>query len=777
MASRFVAPKRLETLEDVRKALQLVQEQFDANGISQARGQLVTKSTTLASGEFVRISPRQGQTLVAKLPKATADNTGLQIVISLERPNGTLKIAAQKPDTIAGLSTASFTVAGLILLRSNGTDQWVLFNQLPTNSPASPVVDAEYVLGSANGALPNAAVGTDSTEVDFSFTPGGVATWALNLASVGFSKLANLTGLSVLGRAANSTGVMAAITATSARQVLRVNDAGNALEWGYPVEIENGIGLDQGDAFTIRGVDGTFTTASVLAGSGIGQFSWSVNLPALLAAIDSTSIVVNGSTLERSALFGAIESAQNSTGTTFSFGASGAGLTGGGGTTLNVGAGAYITVNANDVAWQGFDLDLNTTGSPSTGWKGIDLIDSPTATWNVSAPGGGRVGLSINADPDSEVTIATTGNLDLTFADVPAGTKRLTLTGAAPVLRSIEGGTNTGRKLKLYYNGSGTCIVLNSSATGASGNESRIFNPDNAAVYLFPRQGAMIQANGTLGWRLYVDAMNRNHTAGDGVNPPNTFSMFDTNGDFNFANNGPGNGFIISTGLGVGGYFDVTTRFVSIVASGDDITLDTNADMNLNADMVRITSATAGANGGFLVIKESSASTPSMAAGDGMFWVQNTAPNVPMFTSDTNVDAEIITELRVASTGQAGIIEIATQAEQETGTDTTRAVTPGHQQFHDSACKAWGRITASGTLDAGYNVSSTTDGGTGIMTANFTTSFSAASTYATVVGVTAVAFTSNVASAATGSVQLRSYNTSNALAEPTLFWFASFGDQ
>lgn len=71
----------------------------------------------------------------------------------------------------------------------------------------------------------------------------------------------------------------------------------------------------------------------------------------------------------------------------------------------------------------------------------------------------------------------------------------------------------------------------------------------------------------------------------------------------------------------------------------------------------------------------------------------------------------------------------ATQAEQETGTATTVAVTPGRQQYHDSACKAWVKVGGEdGTPDIqeGYNVSSITDNGAGDYTVNFTTAFSAA---------------------------------------------------
>ena len=81
--------------------------------------------------------------------------------------------------------------------------------------------------------------------------------------------------------------------------------------------------------------------------------------------------------------------------------------------------------------------------------------------------------------------------------------------------------------------------------------------------------------------------------------------------------------------------------------------------------------------------------------------------------------------LDTAITGTA----IATQAQQETATATNVLVTPGRQQFHPSAAKAWGQVTVSGgapTLNLNYNITSLTDNGVGDFTFNFTTVFSTA---------------------------------------------------
>jgi len=82
-------------------------------------------------------------------------------------------------------------------------------------------------------------------------------------------------------------------------------------------------------------------------------------------------------------------------------------------------------------------------------------------------------------------------------------------------------------------------------------------------------------------------------------------------------------------------------------------------------------------------------------------------------------------------------VSYATQADQETGTATNTAVTPGRQQFHPSAAKSWVRFYWSAgvpTIEASYNVSSLTDVGVGVVDINFTTSFSSATSYMPVLG-------------------------------------------
>lgn len=83
-----------------------------------------------------------------------------------------------------------------------------------------------------------------------------------------------------------------------------------------------------------------------------------------------------------------------------------------------------------------------------------------------------------------------------------------------------------------------------------------------------------------------------------------------------------------------------------------------------------------------------------------------------------------------------GVAEAASQSDQETATSTTTFVSPGRQQSHPSAAKAWVVFTGTGTVTirASYNVTSITDHGTGDYTINFTTAFSSAN-YAVCIAV------------------------------------------
>lgn len=125
----------------------------------------------------------------------------------------------------------------------------------------------------------------------------------------------------------------------------------------------------------------------------------------------------------------------------------------------------------------------------------------------------------------------------------------------------------------------------------------------------------------------------------------------------------------------------------------------------------------------------------------------------------------------------------ATQSEQETGSSTTVFVTPGRQQYHPSAAKAWCYADTAGAVNASYNISSATDVGTGRIGFNFTTAFSSAN-YAVVVGTrtafTAVVFASvdnSGTQTASRSDAYASTSTTGAATDPANWYMAAYGDQ
>ena len=78
--------------------------------------------------------------------------------------------------------------------------------------------------------------------------------------------------------------------------------------------------------------------------------------------------------------------------------------------------------------------------------------------------------------------------------------------------------------------------------------------------------------------------------------------------------------------------------------------------------------------------------------------------------------AGTITASGVATLASVAGAAVATQANQEAATSVATVVTPGRQQFHPSAAKAWGYVTYSGgvpTLQASFNISGITDNGVG----------------------------------------------------------------
>ncbi len=147
------------------------------------------------------------------------------------------------------------------------------------------------VLGrSANTTGAMAAItGTDGQALRVSGTTlgfGTLVTAAYADSSVTLAKLANATALSVLGRSANSAGVYADIAATADGQVFR--RASGTLGWGA-------VDLSDPDAVT-----GTLPFTNITSGTGLSVFGRSANTTGAMASIvgtDGQVLRVSGTTL------------------------------------------------------------------------------------------------------------------------------------------------------------------------------------------------------------------------------------------------------------------------------------------------------------------------------------------------------------------------------------------------------------------------------------------------------------------------------------------------
>jgi hypothetical protein len=136
--------------------------------------------------------------------------------------------------------------------------------------------------------------------------------------------------------------------------------------------------------------------------------------------------------------------------------------------------------------------------------------------------------------------------------------------------------------------------------------------------------------------------------------------------------------------------------------------------------------------------------------------------------------------LDTAVTGTA----VATQAQQETASVTNVLVTPGRQQFHPSAAKAWVKFNSAATVAASYNITSVTDNGTGTWTVNIATDFSS-SDYCGVAfggylssGPTPLIY-NLFSTAAAGTFQIAAFSAAGTLTDPNVneIYAAFFGDQ
>lgn len=148
-----------------------------------------------------------------------------------------------------------------------------------------------------------------------------------------------------------------------------------------------------------------------------------------------------------------------------------------------------------------------------------------------------------------------------------------------------------------------------------------------------------------------------------------------------------------------------------------------------------------------------------------------------------------ITDIATNTSGIASLVagpltsgNVATQADQETGTSTTLAVTPGRQKNHPGHPKAWANVTQSAgtyTLQVSFGVTSINKIGTGVIDITLSTAFSTAN-YAAI-GMLEESTTDRKISGVIGSKTVTNYRVDIRNAAGTNadlgFSVAFFGDQ
>lgn len=692
----------------LRTAFTEIAEDMATLGQTDAPTIVAQETIDVAAGSLRRVTPPSGG-MAVRVPAPTPANAGQTVRLMIEAPVGALTVVAVPgigddgkvfQPTINGEQRATFSTSGLVTLTSNGSSDWKSASEFAAESPASIAIssggaalDATYLLRSANASLPNARVADDSTEIDISYSSPGLISWFLKTASVAFSKLADLAGLSVLGRATNSSGVMAAITATQSRQVLRNNDAGTSLEWEFPLEAQQD-GVDLGNVHTINRLDGGLSVAAGVATLDapttiIDTQTGTLNaytLPAALRHGDTLALVCSPSDVTLNGIV-----------------AKPAGF----GFYLNVSGAAARILTINDESGSATALDRlslpanlasrNPPGASfwvsyaSTRWLVVERAITEVQD------GGSSQGFArtINAADTTSITGAATissGTASLSFT-------RAALTGFAAA--SANSNATTSAEPIITYSASANMSAERVLTTSTS-NTIDISVAGQAQVHSVAKTGAISQAanaNATLfagirdngsaendrtnlnfvsttfitaavtddagndelevGYSWTGVAVERNNvavgsgvTAWDyGVTAPLTLSVSIVSNEVRVTYGLDLAATIAWTGghsWSTAGDFTVTAAIVGLTSNSTlgldsvgDMTLQSDGDLHLIGDEVRVRS---NGTGGFLTFDGATASTPGLAAGEGMFWVEDpgAAATIPRFTDDSNVDWKIL---------------------------------------------------------------------------------------------------------------------------------------
>jgi len=129
---------------------------------------------------------------------------------------------------------------------------------------------------------------------------------------------------------------------------------------------------------------------------------------------------------------------------------------------------------------------------------------------------------------------------------------------------------------------------------------------------------------------------------------------------------------------------------------------------------------------GRTLIGAADAAAQRAAMGLGSLATLNTAPIANGGTGESTASAAFSALKQAATMMDAGVVELATKAEAEAGTDSARVAALDQLKHHRGVAKAWVQFTletGSPVINDSYNVSSITDLGSSGFEVNFTTPF------------------------------------------------------
>jgi hypothetical protein len=216
---------------------------------------------------------------------------------------------------------------------------------------------------------------------------------------------------------------------------------------------------------------------------------------------------------------------------------------------------------------------------------------------------------------------------------------------------------------------------------------------------------------------------------------------------------------------------------VAALTTGQKFDFVPNADNTLGSG--ETTLAISGLTATNIKVISSSGAKASPAAGD----LKNGVPVTVKYDGTDFILQEYKQAAAVSSatTSAEGVVELATNAEVTTGTDTSRVPPVSSMVYHQGVGKGWVNFNGTGTVAMrdNYNVSSITDNGTGNYTINWSTNFANANYACTITAgsVSADTFQDRILAQAAGSIQLRTASHTPAAADATYVMAIAMGDR